>query len=144
MSVAPLNSVPLSDALMLAEVAEGPLLCPLHGWLCRCSTELICHRVIPKPSRMHQEWPEFGGLHCALLWQATGCIYVNSQEIKKQFLPGILVIREVNELPRERSCYCLSSTSIYLVVEAGKSPYADSYCGAATIICFTLACAICL
>lgn len=97
--MASINMVLLSDALMLAKVAEGPLLYPLHGWLCRCLTELICPRVIPKTGRMHEEWPEFGRLYCALLWQATGYIYVNSQEIKKPFLPGILAIREVNGLP---------------------------------------------
>lgn len=33
MSVAPINGVLLSDALMSA---EDPLLDPVHGWLCRC------------------------------------------------------------------------------------------------------------
>lgn len=63
------------------------------------NTEPICHKVIPKSGRMHQEWPEFGGLYRALLWQATGYICVNSQEIKKQFLPGTLVIRQLNRPP---------------------------------------------
>lgn len=79
MSVAPVNGVLLSDALMSAEVAVSPLLDPLHGWLWMFSTELICHKVTPKSCRMHQERPEPGGLYCAPLCQATGYICVNSR-----------------------------------------------------------------
>lgn len=48
---------------------------------------------------------------------ATGYTYVNSQEIKKQILPGLLVIREVNGPHHVRSCYCLFSVSIFLVLD---------------------------
>lgn len=34
-----MSVVLFSDALMSAEVAEGPLLDPLHGWLCRCPAQ---------------------------------------------------------------------------------------------------------
>lgn len=133
MSVAPINKVLLSDALLLAQVAEGLLVLssPLLS-MAGYADKLIHHRVISKTGRMHQEWPEFGRLYCALLWQATGYTYVNSPEIKKQCLPGILVIREVNGVPSCKVTLLSVFMSIYLVVNAGKSIYVDSYCGAAT------------
>lgn len=68
--------------------------CHWGGWgpspwlaLQMSSTEIICHEVIPKSSRMHQAWPELGG-SIVLLCQATGNVCVSSKRWKSNFFLG--------------------------------------------------------
>lgn len=74
------------------------------------SPELICHQVIPKSSRMNQEWPELGGLYCGPLCQAT------AKRLKSSFLLGDW---GADWAPCVRPCLC--SVCVNPVVGAGKS-----------------------